>query len=739
MAEKMTTDQLKAAVQHAVSRALGGSGTTVDSERQQALNFYYGRPLGNEIPGRAQVVTRDLMDTIEWIMPSLLRVFTGKQAVQFDPVGPEDEELAKQETAYVSHVLWKQNEGFMLLYCWLKDALMQRVGYVKYYWDVEEQVKEETYTGLSQDQLVLAVQELQQYSDDVEVLEATANQTAPGVFQSWDVKFRITCKKGKLCVEPVPPDELIVSDDCRGSIKKASFVGHRRKLTRSDLISMGFSKAEAKSATSYDWSMSDTEQARDVDNETHARTDDGLDWATEELELLECVLKVDADGDGIAERRLMMVGGHGIMRNEVTDDVPFESWTPIPVPHKHVGLSFHDLMEDLQRIHTALTRSLLDNTYFGVNQRLAYDKNTVNASMLQINRPGGHVAVDGPAAGAVVPLVQPDIAGKLLPVIAHVQQMKSSRSGVGEMTTGVDADVLAKSTKGAYMDAAGRANQRIEAIARIFAETGMSSLYSSMHKMLMKHQDWETRFKLKDDWVTVNPMEWRERANLSVSVGLGTAAKEEIRANLALMAQAQIQAAAVPGLIQPKNVYALFSRMQAEMGFEGEEFATDPASQEYQQWAQSQGQQPDPETMKIQAQVQLEREKAQLGQQTELAKQQAQNAQAAQETQMEMARAEREAEVELTLEREKAAIEANLKREEIGMELEKAIQVEQIRRAAAVESAQVQASAQEASAFNDQASREHGDRSTAARSEQLSAMKELLSQVAALKSSMTQQ
>lgn len=600
----MNDDQVRAAVQKRVARAIGGSRSTVDAERKKALDFYYGRPLGNEIPGRAHIVTKDLMDAIEWIMPSLMRVFTTRQAVEFDPVGPEDEELARQESAYVSHVLWKKNDGFMLMYSWLKDALMQRVGYVKYWWEETEKVCEDTYTGLTQEQLVLLMQDLEQRGE-VEVVEAEASHTSPGNPQTWDVKFKVKTKEGRLRVGAVPPDEILVDEDCKGSVKDAKFVGHRRTITRGQLLEMGFDRKEVEAATSFDWSLSDTEQARNVDNEQAQSTDDGVDWATEELELLECTLDLDYDGDGYAEKRSLLVGGHGVMRNDVVDCVQFESWTPIPTPHEHVGLSFYDLMEDLQRIHTALTRGLLDNTYFANNHRLVYDKNTVNAQMLQVNRPGGHIANDGPPVGAVVPVPVADLAGRLLPIISHFDAMRDRRTGVGAMATGVDADVLSRSTKGAYMDASAKANQRIEAIARIFAETGLASLYQSMHKMLLKHQNWPERFRLKDQWLDVNPTEWRERTNLTVSVGLGTAAKEEVRSNLELMAIAQEKAAAVPGLVQPKNVFALFRRVQVELGFETDDFITDPSSPEYQQWAQSQKPPTDPyvEGKKIDAQT----------------------------------------------------------------------------------------------------------------------------------------
>ena len=282
------------------------------------------------------------------------------------------------------------------------------------------------------------------------------------------------------------------------------------------------------------------------------------------------------------------MAGNDILVNEEAPEIQFESWTPIPVPHRHSGLSIDDLMEDLQRANTALSRGLLDNVYFTMNPRSAYDKNTVDVGSLQINRPGGHVAVDGPPGASLMPMPVTPMAGAILPVIDYIGQMKETRTGVGRMTAGVDADVLAQSTKGAYVDAKSAANQRIEAIARIFAETGLSSLYLSLHRLLSHHQDWVVREKLKGEWVTVDPTEWRERANMTVAVGLGNSTRDEVRNNLMLIAQAQEKAAQVPGLIQPVNVFNLFNRIATEMGFEQNGFITDPKSPEYQQFMQQQ-------------------------------------------------------------------------------------------------------------------------------------------------------
>ena len=589
---KLTDDEQRAIIAARLSDTLNSTDSELRNDREKALDFYYGRPLGNEIEGRSQVVSKDIMDTIEWMMPSFMRIFCTQQAVQFDPVGPEDEVLAKQETGYVTHVLWKKNPGFMLIYEWSKDGLMQKNGYVKYWWQDEEKVCFDEYSGLNDEQLVYTLQELESQGD-VEVVGQEQDENGLHA-----IKVKIKKTYGCARVECVPPEEVIVDRNCRSDIKKAKFVGHLRKnVTRSELIEEGYDKALVKTLTSYVWNADLSESlARDSVNENLNLNGENKDQdsASDELQLLECLTYVDADDDGIAELRRYLLAGNETLENEEASEVNWESWTPIPVPHRHTGLSIYDKLEDLQRIKTALTRGLLDNTYFSNARRFAYNKDVVDVGMLQINRPGGHVAVTGSPLGQVVPLEYTPIAGQLLPVIDYIDTVKQTRTGVGRMTTGVDADVLSQSTKGAFQDARSDANQLIEAIARIFAETGLSSLYSSLHKLLMRHQDWQTKFKLRNDWVEVNPADWRERTDLTVSVGLGNASKEEIRANLAAMGAAQEKAAAVPGLIQPQNVFALFRRIQTELGFENESFITDPQSPEYQQYQQSQAGAKDP-------------------------------------------------------------------------------------------------------------------------------------------------
>lgn len=580
---KLTDNEVRAIVEARARSALGSTEAELTADRENALDAYYGRPMGNEIDGRAQVVTKDLMDVIEWRMPSLMRIFASSQSVQFDPEGPEDTELAKQESQYVSHVLWKKNPGFMIVYNWLKDALQQKVGYVKYWWQDEEKLVFDEYSGMDESQLLQTMQSLEE-AGEVDVL--ASDQDKDGLYS---IKVRTKKKYGCAKIEGAPPEEVIVDSGCRGNIKNASFVGHwRRNVKRSDLVEMGYARDRVERLVSYSLSnATQVELSRDTVGESRSDEENSGDWASETLTLLECYTYVDEDDDGIAELRRFLLAGNDTLEDEEAAEIQWESWTPFPVPHRHVGLSEYDRMEDLQRINTALMRGTLDNVYFTMNPRLIYDKNTIDTGSLQINRPGGHVANDGPPGVSAMPIPVNPMAGQILQVIDYVNQTLEKRTGIGRNSMGVDADVLAQSTKGAYMDAKSSANQMTEAIARIFAETGLSSLFSSLHRLLSRHQDFATRMKIGANWVEVNPTEWQERANLTVSVGLGNASKDEIRQNLLMMAQAQEKAAMVPGLIQPKNVYALFRRMQTELGLENEDFISDPAEQQEQQPPQS--------------------------------------------------------------------------------------------------------------------------------------------------------
>ena len=168
---KISDEKLITRIRGEITTSLGYMGDTISKQREQAMKYYYGLPFGNEVEGRSQYVDSTVQDTIEWIKPSLMRVFaSGDEMVKFNPHGPEDVEMAKQATDYVNYVFTKDNDGWEILYSWFTDALLSKNGIVKIWWDEYEEDQREEYRNLEEVEFSMLIS-----SDDVEVIEHSEN------------------------------------------------------------------------------------------------------------------------------------------------------------------------------------------------------------------------------------------------------------------------------------------------------------------------------------------------------------------------------------------------------------------------------------------------------------------------------------------------------------------------------------------------------------------------------------
>lgn len=179
---KMPSLELKAMLASEKADALAAiSSAQLSQERADAMDYYLG-DMRKDMPaqeGRSRAVSTDVADTVEGLMPSLMDIFAGSdEVVRFEPVGPEDEEAAQQETDYVNHVFMQQNPGFMTLYSFIKDALLQKVGIVKVWWEESEQEERETYYDLTEDQFALLAQAVAASDGMMEIVEHTTNGEA---------------------------------------------------------------------------------------------------------------------------------------------------------------------------------------------------------------------------------------------------------------------------------------------------------------------------------------------------------------------------------------------------------------------------------------------------------------------------------------------------------------------------------------------------------------------------------
>jgi hypothetical protein len=600
--------------------ALGVDGGALANERAEAMNHYHGRPYGNEVEGRSQVVSRDLMEAVDWAMPSIMRVFTlaGKLA-EFDPVGPEDEALASQESDYVNQVLMKDNPGFMVLHDAIKDTLLLKNGYVKHWWEVEEKTEEESYAGMTLDAITLLFQQLEKEGAEVEVLgqeskfvsiadlpgmppmpqSAAMGIMNPMTEEVFELRLKITRETGKLIWMAVPSEEVRVSKKCRGSLQESPFVEHVTTKTRSDLMELGMPYDFVYGLAAKNETTSNSEQSysRDsVSDESDSLGSASGDRSMDEVDYCEAYVRVDYDGDGVAElRKVVTVADEippGDEWNEPISAVPMTGFVAKRVPHRHVGESLDDEMADLQEIMTVLKRQLLDNIYLNNNSEIVLNEDANTRDFLT-RTPGGVKRVKGsnPVQNAVMPLITKPIIGDILPVLDHFESSKHKRSGIDGANTGVDPDVLQQTTKGAFMENLNRAGQKVEMMIRLLAESGVKESVKQVHDILIRHQDKPRVIQLRGKWVPVNPQEWKNRSDLSVKVGLGTGSEEEKRSKLGMLSQLQGQLLQAVGAAPPpvyEKLYAMFDDVAQTLGVDNpEKYAIAPMSPPHQQILQA--------------------------------------------------------------------------------------------------------------------------------------------------------
>ena len=620
----MDENKLKAIIDSEIWSSLGYIQTETTGERQQALEYYLRRPYGNEVEGKSQVVTGEVAEVVDGALPQLMRIFASSDnVVEFEPVREGDEPLAKQATTYVNHVFYKDNDGFSVLHNWFKDALLQKVGVVKVYWNDETNITRESYKGLTEDELLLIMQdeEVEIISIDTkEAIDENLNPRSP--VPTHDVKVRKTIRNGTVRVENVPPEEFLISKRAR-NIQDSPFCAHRKLITRSELIAMGFEPKIVEGLPTGDALEFSPERIARYTRGEQPTDMMSQDHSMQLCEVYECYIRVDYNDDGVAELRKITYCGTTILADEDCDYIPFHSICPLPIPHKFYGQSLADRAMDLQLIKSTVTRQMLDNLYLTNNYRVGAVEGQVNLDDLLTSTAGGVVRLKNP--NALVPLTVQSSAGQSFPMLEYLDSVQAKRTGVSDTQQGLDPNVLQNTTATAVATMSSAANGKLELIARIFAETGVKSLFQSVFRLICKYQKQQRTLRITGQYVSFNPREWSEQYSVSINVGLGNGSRTDQLATLQMILSKQEQIIQGYGLSNPvvdiKQYRDTLARMIHMAGFkDASSFLKDISPEQNAQLSQPQEPQPDSNVQATQILAQVEREKAQLRAQTESAK-----------------------------------------------------------------------------------------------------------------------
>tara|TARA_R110000868_G_C10964904_1_gene768999 strand:- start:2796 stop:4934 length:2139 start_codon:yes stop_codon:yes gene_type:complete len=679
----MSEQELKAIVEAESRHALGYLADELSSDREDGWNAYLQQPYGNEIEGRSAVVSSDVQDTVEWIMPSLIRIFTaGESAVEFAPNGPEDEEGAAQATDYANYVWDRDNPGFLNFMTWFKDALLSKNAFIKVYWEKQDEWKREEYEDLDDNAFALLSadpeKEIIEHSEEIE----QGMDGMPVLMHDAVVKWKE--ESGKICIEPVPADEILFSREAK-DIQNCRYFAHRTKKTVSDLIEQFPNKRkEIEDLPDAAGGGSNTTEA--IARSTVEEDSDvvaSINGAMREVWVLESYIRVDYNDDGIAEmRKITTAGGSSVVldNDEWEGPRPFAGLTPIIIPHRLVGLSIADLVKDLQKIKTAILRQYLDALYIGNNPRYEVDENNVvDPQEVMTSKPGGIIRKRN-ASQLMQPVATVDISNQALEGLNYVDQMRENRTGVSPRTHGLGANALHDTATGEQLMYSA-AQARVELVARVFAETGVKDAFRLILWLSHKYQDKMRTVRLRKEWVQVNPSEWSEQYDMTVNVGLGNGDKTKQLQALDRIAAMQIKAVEMQGgangpLVTMDNLHNTASKyVEAAELKTPELYFTDPKN------APPQQPRPDPKMLEAQAKLQMQQAEMQANQQMKQAEFQT-NTQMAQikaqaDLQANQARAEQDfaiakyrADLEAQTSQERMAAEFQLKREQMALEAE---------------------------------------------------------------------
>ncbi len=582
-------DRLLASINAAEETAYGSDGDSeLAADRALAIDHYLGRNMDPAPEGRSQVVDRSVFETVQWIIPSLCRIFAnGDDVVSLPPIGPDDEVAAKQEAQYLNFIVTQKNPWFDLFHIWATDALVTKNAYAIAYRDQRRSVQIERYERQTPEGLALLLQDRdvevtsQRAYPDPDAPPPAAPQMDPATGQMmaapaapllYDVELRLTETTPRISIKVIPPERCKVSQSTPSQrlSEDCPYFEYYEYKTLSDLRAEGF-EVDDDIPTGDDLETEE-DTARDQFNEQPEGAPS--DPAMRRVRARCIWIKHDYDEDGIAELQYVVRVGNSILHREEVSRIPVACLVPIPLPHRHVGLSIADITADISRIKTAILRQGLDNLYLANNPRTAVtDK--VNLDDMLVSRPGGLVRVDGGfPANEIMPLVTPFVFPQAMEGLEYMDSVRENRTGTNRYFTGIDQNALNKTATG-IQQLSSMAAQRVEQIARVFA-SGIEDLFSIVHELILKSGHKNEVVQLAGKWVEVDPATWRKRTDFRISVGFAAGNKDAMINKLMLILQAQREAIQI-GVATPQNVYAALVELTKAADFSApERFWTDP-------------------------------------------------------------------------------------------------------------------------------------------------------------------
>lgn len=565
-------------VQNDIKRAEAYSASKIEPVVKERYEIYYADKeyYRNKFPilsKTSDLVSTDVADTIEWALPSLMKVFTGSdEVITIAGVTEEDDNKAETMQELLVYQLQRQNKFFPILYNWIKDSLITGLGIIKCYWERTE--------GYTTEQAKLNNEALQALiQTGVEVTDIQG----PDIYGDFDVTYQSPYYvKNAPKIENILISEFIYSPDAK-SLDEANFVAHKRTVTMSYLrereaqgvyANIDDIKVDKFKGSSYD-------PIDEVVGDNYVDITQEEQKARQEVVIYECYTKIDINSDGILEDMIITICGDTIIRMEQNymGRHPFFAISPTKDPHRiWVKRSYAELIGELQDLKVALTRQIMQNVALTNDPKMLLDETAINIDDFVQGRKVVRMKAGHSLHEVAMPMPVTPLSPQTFTFLEWVEGQKENRTGITRYNQGLDANSLNKTATG-ISAILGQSSQRLELVARMFAETGLYELFRFMVSLNQKFIDQATVIRLTNKEMRITPEDLDGSFDLIVNAGISIATKESTIMATQTLLTAIMQANAGGYMVStPENIYNLFKKWIESIGFKNYgDYITDPA------------------------------------------------------------------------------------------------------------------------------------------------------------------
>lgn len=536
-------EELQQYVSRLVKEAKDYYESALEPDQKKATDYYWGRPFGNEKENRSQAVSPVVRNAVLDVVPSMMRIVFGPEhIVEFEARREEQEEEARQRTDYVRYIITEDNTGFLHFLACVKDALVRRLGFFKWWWDESHRTERTRFTRLSQEDIVaLAMEE--------SVEEIQIEKTHPDGSRDATVVHHVV--EGRARFMTVPSEEIWFSPDAR-SVNDARCFVHARELGIDEVVALQiegvdrefveeFADREKKARSTGTGGLRSARQFHGGDAQLDTEEQDE---STRRVLLAEAYVLVKADPDEHperpAERRLFRCLGPefevvGPPLGEIVDGpMKFTSFTPDPEPHTLVGMSHADKLMDIQLQESQVLRGTFDSLSEAVSPMTAIVEGQVNPA--DVLKPDASRVVRVRRPGMLEIHKHPFVGADTLPMLEYFKAEREERAGAAA----IDADALQSSTKAAVAATVTKSQEQVEMLVRVFAETALKDLCRGLDRLVIENQDKARVVRLRGNYVSVDPRSWDSSLAVRVNVALGQGTPEDRLNTLAGIVSSQL-------------------------------------------------------------------------------------------------------------------------------------------------------------------------------------------------------